>query len=145
MCHFHQEQIVIRYLTLNPKLKAGIELLDLIRTLPKTDGASFKDAFNLWCRVWHAFLQEKTIDEKTGRSHWTHRRLRQARDSIHQHLPFLFTFEKYPDLNIPNTANSLDGSFKKAKVALAVHSGLTHERQLKLVQSILFSRGEHHF
>ena len=26
MCHFHQEQIVIRYLTLNPKLEAGIEL-----------------------------------------------------------------------------------------------------------------------
>jgi hypothetical protein len=144
MCHFHQEQIIIRYLTLNPKLEAGIELLELVRTLPKTDEASFTDAFKLWQRTWNTFLQEKTVDEETGDWHWTHKRLRQARDSIHQHLPFLFTYQKYPDLNIPNTANSLDGSFKKAKVALAVHSGLTHARQIKIVKSILLSPPEHH-
>lgn len=140
MCHFHQLQIVIRYLTLHPKLEAGVQLLDLVRTLPRTDEASFTDAFKLWCRVWHDFLQEKTVDGTTGRSSWTHRRLRQARDSIAHHLPFLFTYLKYPKLNIPNTTNSLDGSLKKAKVALAVHSGLTHRRQIKLVQSILLAR-----
>lgn len=140
MCHYHMEQIVIRYLTLNPKLWAGIELLEIIRTLPKTDEASFRDAFNLWCRAHHAFLQEKTIDESTGRWHWTHKRVRQARDSIRIHLPFLFTFQKFPELNIPNTTNSLDGKFKKAKVALAIHSGLTHARQIKLVLSLLFTR-----
>ena len=26
MCHFHQKQIITRYLTNNPKLEAGIEL-----------------------------------------------------------------------------------------------------------------------
>lgn len=140
MCHFHMEQIVIRYLTLNPKLAAGIELLDLIRTLPKTDGASFTDAFKLWCRTWHVFLQEKTIDPETNRWHWTHKRLRQARDSIAAHLPFLFTYQRYPELNIPNTTNSLDGVFRKAKTAIGVHAGLTHARQIKLVLSLLFSR-----
>ena len=140
MCHYHMEQIVIRYLTLNPKLEAGIELLEIIRTLPRIDEASFSDAFNLWCRTHHAFLQEKTMDEETGKWHWTHKRVRQARDSIHIHLPFLFTFLKYPELNIPNTTNSLDGKFKKAKIALAVHSGLTHARQIKLVLSLLFER-----
>ena len=141
MCHFHQQQIVIRYLTLNPKLEAGIELLDLIRILPTTDEASFTDAFKLWCATWHTFLQEKTVDLETGRWHWTHKRLRQARDSVVAHLPYLFTFQRFPDLNIPNTTNSLDGVFRKAKTAIGVHAGLTHARQIKLVLSLLFARG----
>lgn len=140
MCHFHMEQIVIRYTTLNPKLVAGQELLDLVRTLPITDEASFTDAFKLFCRTWDEFLKEKTIDPDTGRWHWTHKRLRQARDSVRAHLPFLFTFERHPDLHIPNTTNSLDGTFKKVKVARSVHSGLTHERQIKLMKTLLYGR-----
>lgn len=141
MCHFHMLQIVIRRLTRKPKLEAAIELLALVRTLSKTDEASFTDAFNVWCRAWSTFLQEKTLDEATGRWHWTHKRLRQARDSIQGHLPYLFTYQKFPELGIPNTTNSLDGSFKKAKVAIGVHAGLTHRRKIKLVRSLLFSRG----
>ena len=141
MCHFHQLQIVIRYLTLNPKLEAGIELLDLVRTLPRNDEASFVDAFKLWLHTWHEFLQEKTKDEKTGRTSWTHKRLRQARDSIVAHLDILFTFQRFPELQIPNTTNSLDGCFKKAKIAIGVHAGLVEARQIKLALAILFSRG----
>lgn len=144
MCHFHQLQIVIRYLTLNPKLEAGIELLELVRTLPTTDEASFTDAFKLWLRTWHTFLQDKTIDPETNRWHWTHKRLRQARDSIAAHLPILFTFQRHPELNIPNTTNSLDGCFKKAKIAIGVHAGLVPARQIKLALAILFSHEEHH-
>lgn len=137
MCHFHMEQIVIRYVTLHPNLPAGVELLDLIKTLSKTDGESFNDAFKLWCRTWKTFLQEKTLNPETGKKTYTHRRLRSARDSVQRHLPFLFTFEKYPDLNIPNTTNSLDGFFKKVKMAVGIHSGLTHARKLKLVTTLL--------
>jgi hypothetical protein len=137
MCHFHMEQIVIRYVTLNPNLSAGVVLLDLIKTLPRTDGASFTDAFNLWRRTWHTFLQEKTVNPDTGRKTYTHRRLRSARDSVQRHLPFLFTFEKYPDLHIPNTTNSLDGFFKKVKMSVGIHSGLTHARKLKLITTLL--------
>lgn len=144
MCHFHQEQIVIRYLTLNPKLEAGIELLKLVKTLPRADEASFTNAFMLWCAKWHTFLQEKTVDPETQEWHWTHKRVRQARDSITAHLPYLFTHQKYPELNMPNTTNSLDGVFKKAKVAIGVHAGLTHARQIKLVMTILSAHGEHH-
>jgi hypothetical protein len=141
MCHFHQIRIVIRYLTLNPKLPASIELLELVRTLPTTDGASFVDAFKVWLRTWHDFLQEKTFDAETKRWSWTHKRLRQARDSIAAHLDILFTFQRFPELNIPNTTNSLDATFKKGKIALGVHAGLTEARQLKLFLSILFARG----
>lgn len=137
MCHFHMEQIIVRYTTLNPKLQAGIELLALAKTLAHTDGESFSDAFKLWCCTWEKFLQEKSFDPSSGKKTYTHRRLRSARDSLRRHLPYLFTFEKYPELNIPNTTNSLDGSFKKVKMAIGIHSGLTHARKLKLITSLL--------
>lgn len=140
MCHFHQEQIVIRYLTLNPKLEAGIELLALVKTLSRTSEVAFTHAFKNWCATWHTFLQEKTIDPDTQQGPWTHKRLRQARDSIATHLPNLFTFQRFPELNIPNTTNSLDGVFKKVKVAISVHAGLTHARQMKLVMTLLYAR-----
>jgi len=136
MCHFHQEQIVIRYLTRNPELPAGQELLALIKTLPENDEASFTDAFNHWCRVWSDFLNEKT-ESLLGKWFYTHRRLRSARDSIKHHLPYLFTFQHFPELNIPNTTNSLDGNFKKAKMAIGIHSGQKHQRKAKMVLSIL--------
>jgi hypothetical protein len=139
MCHFHQMQIVIRYLTRKPKLPAGIELLALVRTLPRTDEASFTDAFKLWQRTYYDFLGEKTIDHETGAWQWTHQRLRQAAQSIRAHLPILFTFQKYPELGMPNTTNSLDGVFKKGKVAIGVHAGLTHRRQIKLMMSLVFA------
>jgi hypothetical protein len=140
MCHFHQIQIAVRHLTTHPDLQAGQELLALVYTLPTSDKASFIDAFALWCRTWADFLKEKTVHPETGRSSYTHRRLRSARASIADHIDYLFTFQDHPELRIPNTTNSLDGSFKKVKLALGVHSGLSRKRKLKLVTSLLRTR-----
>jgi len=138
MCHFHQIQIITRYTTQNPKLEAGRELLDLVKTLPDTDEDSFIDAFNFWCRKWDSFLKEKTINPKTGKWQYTHKKLRSARTSLRNHLPFLFTYLKYPELKMPNTANSLDGSFGKVKKSIAIHSGLKMKRKLKLIRTLIF-------
>ena len=54
-----------------------------------------------------------------------------------EHIDHLFTFQDHPMLNIPNTTNALDGSFKKAKLALGIHSGLSPEHKQKLVLSLL--------
>ena len=140
MCHFHQLQIIIRYTTLNPILPAGIELLALAKTLAHTDKETFTHGFTLWQARWDEFLKERTRDPKSKRWHYTHKRLRAARESLRSHLPYLFTFLDYPELHIPNTTNSLDGSFSKVKTAIAVHAGLTHKRKLKLVLSLLQKR-----
>ena len=139
MCHFHQEQIIVRYTTLNPELPAGRELLALSRTLAHTSKAKFTAAFEDWCLKWEEFLKEKSKDT---RGHWryTHKRLRSARASLRAHLPYLFTFEDYPELHIPNTTNSLDGSFKKVKMAIAVHAGLSSARKLKLITTLIIKR-----
>jgi hypothetical protein len=41
MCHFHQKQIITRYLTNNPKLEAGIELKKINTTLCETNESDF--------------------------------------------------------------------------------------------------------
>jgi len=140
MCHFHQKEIVVRYTTLHPELPAGQELLALVQTLSSNTKTAFTAAFETWCAKWATFLKERTVNSKTGRRQFTHRRLRSARESLRIHLPFLFTFEMYPAFNIPNTTNSLDGSFKKVKAAIGIHSGLTHARKRKLVRTLLAKR-----
>lgn len=137
MCHFHQKQIVIRCITLNPQLPAGVELLAVINTLTLSTEVKFTKLFTDWCGKWDTFLKEKSLNEKTGKLTYTHRRLRSARDSIKRHLPFLFTFERYPDLHIPNTTNSLDGSFGKVKKSIGVHAGLSRDQKMKMVMTLL--------
>jgi hypothetical protein len=137
MCHFHQKQIVIRCITLNPILPAGIELLSVINTLTKSTELEFTTLFINWCIKWDQFLKEKSINEKTGKLTYTHRRLISAKSSIKRHLPYLFTFERYPHLNIPNTTNSLDGSFGKIKNSIAIHAGLARDQKMKMVRTLL--------
>jgi hypothetical protein len=139
MCHFHQKQIVIRCITLHPQLPAGIELLALTNMLTTSTEAVFTDVFTKWCGKWEMFLKEKSLNEKSGRYAYTHRKLRSARDSIKRHLPYLFTFERYPHLHIPNTTNSLDGAFTKIKNSIAVHAGLSRGQKMKMVKTLLLA------
>ncbi len=127
-------------MTNNPKLEAGKEILELIKTLPKTNEVDFTKNFNIWCDKWKDFLNEKTFNPETKKSPYTHKKLKQARGSIKKYLPHLFTYKKYPELNIPNTTNSLDGFFKKIKLAISIHTGMTHNRKLKMIKSIIIGR-----
>ena len=137
MCHFHQKQIVRRYLTLNPKLEASIELKAIVSTLVNTDEQIFTEQLSQWHKKWKDFLKEKTTDPETGKWHYTHKKLRSAYRSLKTNLPFLFTYQRYPELNIPNTTNSLDGYFNVLKSKLNVHRGLSKKRARKVVIELL--------
>ena len=52
MCHFHQKKILQRYLTLNPKLEASIELKVITDTLTYTTEEEFTAKFTTWCNKW---------------------------------------------------------------------------------------------
>ncbi len=137
MCHFHQKQIVRRYLTNKPKLEASIELKEIVKTLANTNEEVFSEQLNNWYKKWKDFLKEKTTDSETDKWHFTHKRLRSAYRSLKNNLPYLFTYLKYPELNIPNTTNSLDGYFSSLKNKLNVHRGLTKKRREKVVVELL--------
>ena len=139
MCQFHQVKIVTRYLTLHPNLEAGQELRTVALTLSRSTEADFTKLLDGWHIRWSEFLKEKTVDSETRRWHYTHRRLRSAYFSIMRNLPYLFTCERYPELNIPNTTNCLEGTFSHTKTAMRVHRGLIKKRKLKLINFLLRS------
>lgn len=137
MCHFHQVKIVTRYLTMRPKLESGQELRTVALALVRSTEQEFAALLNDWHMRWNAFLKERTDDPETKRWHYTHRRLRSAYFSLQRNLPYLFMFERYPALNIPNTTNCLEGTFSHTKTALRIHRGLVQRRKEKLIDVLL--------
>ncbi|MGD9577531.1 MAG: hypothetical protein AB7Y74_04705 [Syntrophorhabdus sp.] len=83
------------------------------------------------------FLKERTVDTSTGRWHYTHRRLRSAYRSLRINLPYLFTYQKYPELAIPNTTNALDGTFAHLKELVNIHRGAGIILKTKIITEIL--------
>lgn len=136
-CQFHMLKTVTRYLTRHPVLEAGIELRRIAMTLKYASNESFTEALRDWHERWELFLKERTTDPLTGRWQYTHRRIRGAYTSLMHALPFLFTFQDHPDLNIPKTTNTLDGTFSHLKQKIHVHRGLNIDTQKKMVEAIL--------
>jgi len=137
MCQFHQVAIIRRYLTKNPKLQASKELKGVVALLKQTDKESFQGALEEWFFRWETFLNERTVNIETGKSHFTHKRLRSAHRSLKNNLPWLFTWYDYIELNIPNTTNAIDGHFADLKNKLRNHNGLSLERKMKFIDGFL--------
>lgn len=137
MCQFHQSAIIRRYLTKKPKLRAAQELMEVIDLMTKTDKESFIGALQLWFEKWEQFLNERTTNPITGKSFYTHKRLRSAYRSLKNNLPWLFTWYDNIELNIPNTTNAIDGHFADLKNKLRNHNGLSKQRKMKFIDGFL--------
>lgn len=137
MCQFHQVAIIRRYITKNPKLPASIELKELVSMMKITDRESFEGGLDNWHTKWKPFLNERTINPKTGKSHYTHKRLRSAYRSLKTNLNWLFVWYDHIDLNIPNTTNAIDGHFSDLKNKLRNHNGLSRARKIKFINEFL--------
>jgi hypothetical protein len=133
MCQFHQIQIINRYLTRKPKTLAAIELRALSLTIAKVSKAAFLQSMEQWYGKWETYLKERTINPANGKSYYTHKRLRSAWLSLKRNQPWLFTFEDFKGLVIPNTTNGLDGSFAGLKNKLRNHNGLSMARKKKVM------------
>lgn len=133
MCQFHQMQIIKRYLTQNPKLEASKELRILSLRITKASKAEFVFELEAWGVKWDLFLKERTISSKSGKSYYTHKTLRSAYFSLKRNLPWLFIFEQYPEMRIPNTTNALEGLFSDLKNKLRNHNGMSLERKKKFI------------
>ena len=133
MCQFHQIQIVQRYLTRKPKTQASMELKKVTLKLTKQTKNEFLKSLNNWHLRWSDYLNERNLSTSTGKTYYTHKRLRSAYLSLKRHLPYLFTFEEHKELLMPNTTNALDGQFADLKNKLRNHNGLSKERKIKFM------------
>ena len=134
LCQFHQVKTISRYLTRNPKTEAGKALWRLVLTLKSSSQSDFEHNLKTWFEQYQSYLNERTINPETGKSHYTHQKLRSAYSSLKRNLNYLFVFEHYPDLNIPNTTNLLDGAFAGLKRHLACHYGMRKDNKVKFIK-----------
>jgi hypothetical protein len=137
ICQFHQLQVVRRKLTLRPETLAGQELLSIGFLISKETQVSLTHKLDAWFKKYEGFIAERTYSIGTKRWRYTHRRVRSAYLSLRRNLPYLYTYQKYPDLNIPNTTNSLDGYWSRLKNLLSAHRGKSKERIRKIATEIL--------
>ena len=137
MCQFHQIQIVNRYLTKKPKLEPAIRLKEIMSKLTKSSREEFELLIYNWLKSYQYFLDEQTTNPITGRKIYTHKRLRSAVYSLVRNMEYLVTYQNYPELNIPNTTNTLEGWFSHLRKLLNCHTGLRKDRRNKLIEYIL--------
>ncbi len=133
MCQYHQCAILRRYLTQNPRLEAGKELLILTKTLSISTELEFTTQFKAWETKWNDFIDERSKNPVTGKSYYVHKKLRSARRSIKSNIPYLFIYQKDGNNGLPNTNNKLEGKFTDLKKNLNNHSGMSKENRKRFI------------
>lgn len=134
MCLVHMERIVVRKITRNPKLEAGIVLLALMKTLGRCTSNIWKERFKKYIEQYRDFLNERSINLETGRSDWTHKELHSAVLSVMMFLQYLFSYETTKELS--QTTNSLEGHFSHVKDIVRIHRGISTSLLRKVLSSI---------
>jgi len=132
LCIFHQKAIVRRYLTSKPKTPCGKEIRSLISFLTFIDEPLFLACLSDIKEGYGDFLKERNEQRQIK-----HRKLRSALRSLTTNAPFLYTSQRHPELNIPTTTNSCDGSFAHWKNKVKIHRGLRKHRRAKMIKSLL--------
>ena len=118
------KQIIRRYLTNDQIHKATIALKELMVTLPSITESEFKERYISWRNFWAYTLNKRSL-LKSGKTKYTHKRLRSAMRSIDFFLPYLFTYQKQNCAGMPNTNNKIEDTFTDLKKNLNNHSGLS--------------------
>ena len=145
MCQFHQKKIVRKYIRQNPVIEENKSLKYLADDLTRTHRKLYEEMVYVWRAVNFSWLSERTYyknDNGNRRWEYTHKESRSAINSLFRNLPYLFTFEDHPELNIPNTNNMIEGIHSELKRRLANHRGLKKEQKIKFIRIFLSGRTE---
>lgn len=138
MCQYHMMQIVRRYLTRHPRLVAARELKVLVDNIANEDGAEFEDKYRHWKSKWEDTLDRRST-LKSGKTQFTHKRLRSAMRSVDFYLPYLFTYQLPECDGMPNTNNKIEGAFTDLKKNLNNHSGMSKENRKRFISGFFLA------
>ena len=138
MCQFHMMEIVKRYLTKRPKLIAARELKELVGSLTVRRKREFEDEYRQWKERWKNTLNRRTT-LKSGKTQFTHKRLRSAMHSVDFYLPYLFTYQQPECKGMPNTNNKIEGTFTDLKKNLNNHSGMSKENRKRFISGFFLA------
>jgi hypothetical protein len=140
ICQWHFQANLLRKTTLNPRTQLGQNLKYLATHFinQRWSKQQLQAAFETLSKNYADFLNEKNDSNQ-----YVHRGLRSAMRTIKTNLNYIFTFQDYPQLRIPNTTNHLDGGINpKIKKLVYDHRGLSKPRRNKLIQVLAWSLGQ---
>ena len=141
MCQYHMIQIVRRYLTRHPRLVAARELKALVDNVTNEDSVEFENKYRHWKSKWEDVLNRRST-LKSGKTQFTHKRLRSAMHSVGFYLPYLFTYQLPECDGMPNTNNKIEGTFTDLKNNLNNHSGMSKENRKRFISGFFLALGE---
>ncbi len=135
-CLVHIQRMGLLWLTCFPKYIAGIELrrlvLQLLRIKTNNDRIHWTKELLLWHDRHRVYLQEKTINEQTGRYWYKHKLIRHSYFTSKRALPNMFHYLSNP--LIPKTTNGIEGFFSHLKNHLDLHRGLTVQYRIDFIK-----------
>jgi hypothetical protein len=140
ICQWHFQANLLRKTTLNPRTQLGQNLKYVATHFinQRWSKQQLQAAFETLSKNYADFLNEKNDNNQ-----YVHRGLRSAMRTIKTNLNYIFTFQDYPQLQIPNTTNHLDGGVNpKIKKLVYEHRGLSKPRRNKLIEVLLWSLGQ---
>ncbi|AHG73851.1 Transposase, Mutator [Mannheimia sp. USDA-ARS-USMARC-1261] len=138
MYPFYMIAIVMRKLGRKHQSQAGKELKILVKTFTKSTRNIFYRELHNWYLKHQDFLNERSdIANERGYFPYKHRNIRGTYASLKRYHDYLFTFEKYPELNIERTTNRAESLFKDLKQKLNNHNGLTKKHKLIFIKDFL--------
>lgn len=138
MCQYHMMAIIRRKLTANPRLMAAKELSDLMKRLTKLTREEFERKYAEWKGKWSDTLKKRST-LISGKTKYTHDRLRGAVRSIDFYLPYLFTYQLPECKGMPNSNNKIEGTFTNLKNKLNNHNGMEKENRKRFVRGFFLA------
>jgi len=139
-CLAHIQRECSNWLTKGSKSEAGRELYLIINQLHKINN---REKWGYWIvdlAKWYEkhkdFVEEKTINEETGRYWFTHKSVHRAFCHVKRALPNMFHYLDNP--RIPKTTNALESFFGHLKQNVALHRGLSKEHYKNYIKWYLF-------
>lgn len=159
LCQFHFVKNILTYtgkpkfnyklkasLKLKPQYKPKLELMELVLRLKKLNQHQFESELAAYLENNLDFIQTRTKDNHK----YLHRGIRTALSNIKRNLKYIFAYETnkyqsskpeqdtvYPELNIPKTSNSAEGSFGNWKYKIKLHKHLSQTRKKQMIDEIL--------
>lgn len=140
ICQWHFQVNILHKTTLNPRTLLGQNLKYLATHFinQRWSKEQLQNAYQA-LQIHHADF----LNEKNDNNQYVHRKLRSAMRTIKTNLNYIFTFQDYPQLQIPNTTNHLDGGINpKIKKLVYDHRGLSKPKRNKLIQVLAWSLGQ---
>lgn len=143
-CVVHVKRQIKNYLGAKPQLIQARELLyyskQITQIRSQEQAANWLIHVHDWYSLHETFINQKSVNELTGRSWYTHKHLHQAATHLLNAIPNLFSYLN--DEQIPKSTNQIEGYFAHLKEKLTLHRGLKLDAKKNFIKWYLHFKNQ---